>query len=71
VAALVKLGWVKDEVSFNSATQAAGVPVYRLYNSYAYSNNHHFTTDKNENDTLISLGWTGEEVGFYAAKAAE
>jgi hypothetical protein len=36
----------------------AGVPFYRLYNPSTFQ--HHWTTDLNEYNVLVSLGWSGE-----------
>ena len=42
------------------------VVVYRQYNRYATTGTHNYTTDKNENDTLVANGWTEEGIGWYA-----
>lgn len=38
--------------------EGAGVPVYRLYNRW--SGEHLFTTDREEYDGLVAVGWSGE-----------
>ena len=39
-------------------------PVYRLYNKNG--GEHHYTIDVKERDTLISLGWKSEGLGWYS-----
>lgn len=39
-------------------------PVYRLYNQY--NGQHLFVTSKSEYNNLVSQGWTGEGIVFYA-----
>lgn len=39
-------------------------PVYRLYNSY--NGMHNWVTSQSEYNSLVSQGWTGEGVVFYA-----
>ena len=39
--------------------------MFRLYNSYG--GEHHYTVSQKERDTLISLGWTDEGIGWYSA----
>jgi hypothetical protein len=41
-------------------------PVYRLYNSY--NGMHHWVTSQSEYNSLVSQGWTGEGIVFYAFK---
>ena len=41
------------------------VPLYRAYNPNAFANNHHYTTDRGEFETLLSLGWQDEGVGWH------
>ncbi len=43
---------------------AEGVATYRLYNSY--TGEHLFTNDRNEYDTLGSLGWSREGVAWHS-----
>ena len=42
-----------------------GTPVYRQYNPYAFSCNHNYTVSKEENDYLVSVGWTEEGIAWY------
>ena len=41
------------------------VPLYRAYNPNAYANNHHYTTDWGEFQTLLGIGWQDEGVGWH------
>lgn len=41
------------------------VPVYRLYNSKIFSNNHSYTKSIAKRNDLISEGWESEGVGWY------
>jgi len=41
------------------------VPVYREYNPNMFSCNHNYTTDKDEHDGLVAIGWTDEEIAWY------
>ena len=40
------------------------IPVYRLYNQY--NSQHLFVSSKSEYNSLVSQGWTGEGIVFYA-----
>lgn len=55
------IGWCSDE---NKTT-----PLYRVYNPNAIGDKeagaHHYTTDVGERDTLVSIGWNDENVGWY------
>lgn len=42
------------------------VPVYRLYNQY--NGQHLFVSSESEYNSLVSQGWTGEGIVFYAFK---
>lgn len=42
----------------------AMTPVYRLYNKY--NGMHHWVTSQSEYNSLVSQGWTGEGIVFYA-----
>ena len=56
-------GWYSAEAKSHTAT----VPVYRQYNPYANgAGSHNYTTDKAENDYLVSLGWTPEGTAWLA-----
>lgn len=37
---------------------------YRLYNKN--SKDHHYTTDSNEKNTLVGIGWSDEGIGWYS-----
>ncbi len=63
---LVSAGWNYEGISWYSAEEKTGKPVYRLYNPNAVSGRHHFTISENERNKLVSLGWIYEGVGFYA-----
>lgn len=49
-----------------SELKEKGHAVYRVYNP----NNglHHYTTNVNEKNALVSLGWNDEGVAFYTSK---
>lgn len=53
-------GWTAESIPFFGKT--SGKPVYRLYDG---KNDHLFTTDTNEKDTLVKTGWKNEGVAFY------
>lgn len=69
----------KNDLLANSAWKAEGhgwttpehsdYPIYRLCNPN--NGDHHYTLDKNEYDTLQTLGWVGEGVGLYSAGETE
>ncbi|MCI6844178.1 MAG: hypothetical protein MR874_05400, partial [Coriobacteriaceae bacterium] len=42
----------------------AVTPIYRLYNQY--TGMHHWVTSKSEYNSLVSAGWTGEGIAYYA-----
>ena len=68
---LAALGWNQEGTAFLSVTDTTAdgvVPVYRLYNPYAEAFYHHYTTDSNERDTLVGLGWESEGIGWYAVE---
>ena len=41
-----------------------GVPMYRLYNRWSYE--HFYTSDIEERDNLVAVGWKNEGVGWWA-----
>ena len=62
------IGWYSDD--------AKRVPLYRQFNPnvnpWAFRNNsgsHNYTTSKDENDHLVSLGWQEEGIGWYGCRA--
>ena len=67
---LVTYGWKDEKEGWYSATNVAKedrVAVYRQYNPYANgAGSHNYTTDKAENDYLVSLGWTPEGTAWFA-----
>lgn len=42
--------------------------MYRVYNPNAFSNNHNYTTNANEHNWLVGLGWKDEGKAWYATK---
>ena len=71
VKTLVAYGWKSEGIGWYSAKDASHndktVPVYRQYNPYANgAGSHNYTTDKAENDYLVSLGWTPEGKAWKA-----
>lgn len=70
-ANLVAAGWDDEGVAFYSATEDYPA-VYRDYNANAFANNHHYTTDANEADDLVTkYGWKAEGIAFYAVKTGD
>lgn len=81
---LVRLGWNYEGVGWYSADEysatAANNTTSRKVNDYSievfreYDPNakaagaHNYTIDENENDTLVSLGWIDEGIGWWALK---
>ncbi len=61
---LLSLGW-NDEGTGWYSDEAESVPLYRVYNPNAFSNNHHYTVSADERDWLVSLGWNDEGIGWY------
>ena len=71
---LIKAGWKYEGIGWYSDDNK-GVPLYRQYNPYvdpnAATNNsgsHNYTTDKTENDYLVSVGWREEGIAWYGVK---
>ncbi len=60
------IGWIAPQENSDTAPVAAGLEVFRLYNPNA--GDHHYTTDSNERDTLVRVGWDYEGIGWYSAK---
>lgn len=71
---LMGLGWVFESKDYNEDGAAwysddqKRVPLYREYNSNEFANNHNYTTDKGEHDSLLSLGWKDEGLAWYGVK---
>lgn len=66
---LVQLGWRYEGISFYSATEDEGIPVYRMYNPNTTGvGSHHYTSSKAECDALSSYGWNFEGVAWYGTK---
>lgn len=42
----------------------SGIPMHRLYNPN--TGEHHYTSDTNERDTLVKVGWNSEGIGWIA-----
>ncbi len=79
VAALVQLmpnneGWVSEGMAFLAPT-SSDVPVYRLFNPNMKADggagSHLWTTSVTEKDTLVDLGWSYEDVAWYAIEALQ
>jgi len=61
---LVKIGWKKNGIGWYSDKQKR-VPVYHLYNGYALSSNHTYTTKLAEVLSLTGIGWSNEGEAWY------
>ena len=68
---LVEVGWSYEGIGWYSAGED-GVPLYRQFNPnvdptapFNNSGSHNYTTDKAENDWLVSIGWQPEGIGWY------
>lgn len=59
---LIKVGWKDEGTGWYSG---GNIPIYRVYNSNAYSNNHHYTNNANEKNSLVSKGWQDEGIAWY------
>ena len=60
---LPSYGWIAEGIAFFSADkdQEENVILHRVYNPNAQgAGSHHYTTDKNERDSLIAQGWINE-----------
>lgn len=60
-------GWTKWSQLANNPTSSSYyllVPIYRVYNKY--DKTYLFTADNGEYNNLVSAGWNGEGVAFYA-----
>ena len=73
VKTLVAYGWKSEGTGWYSTVVKGAnkgtndIEVYRQYNPYANgAGSHNYTTDKAENDYLVSLGWTPEGTAWYA-----
>ena len=55
---------VQNYPTTTDVNQAQGIPMYRLYNPN--DGQHLYTKDKGENDSLSSIGWRAEGIGWYA-----
>jgi len=72
--ALVELGWTFESKDYNEDGAAwysddqERVPLYREYNPNEFANNHNYTTDKGEHDSLLGLGWKDEGLAWYGVK---
>lgn len=63
------IGWYSAEVANATQVNNTSLPVYRQYNPYANgAGSHNYTTDKAENDFLVSVGWTPEGTAWYGLK---
>ena len=56
-------------VELDMPSSTGKTPLYRLYNPNASDEEeagaHHYTKDNNERNSLISIGWNDEEIGWY------
>ena len=68
---LVGLGWIFESKDYNEdgaawySDDAQGTPLYRQYNPNEYANNHNYTTDRGEHESLIGMGWNDEGLAWY------
>ena len=68
---LLQLGWQEGDVKWKAPTE--GEAVFRLYNPNVITPNgdrigdHHFTTNVEERDHLLSIGWKEGDIAFYSA----
>ena len=69
---LISMGWKDEGIGWYS-DDAQSVPLYRQFNPNVNpsaprnnSGSHNYTTSKAENDSLASIGWRAEGVGWYA-----
>ncbi len=58
----------KQVISQKHSSSVTKIPVYRVYNRY--SGLHHYTTDKDECESLVKLGWRYEGVSFNSASGS-
>lgn len=68
---LIKAGWRDEGIGWYS-DDAKGVTLYRQFNPNvnpnAETNNsgsHNYTTSRGEHDSLVSIGWNDEGIGWY------
>lgn len=73
---LISIGWSDEGIGWYS-DDAQGVPLYRQFNPNvnpnAATNNsgsHNYTTGRGEHDSLVSIGWHDEGIGWYGADAS-
>lgn len=69
--ALISMGWIDEGIGWYS-DDVHRMPLYRQFNPNvdpsAPTNNsgsHNYTTDINEHETLCSIGWHDEGIGWY------
>lgn len=66
------IGWSNEDNAMNGVYTSVQEPdpsymhpaVYRLFNPY--TDDHHYTSDKDEYDQLDEIGWVGEGIVFYS-----
>jgi hypothetical protein len=68
---LEKIGWKYEGIGWYSDDNQ-DIPIYRQYNPYVdptadrnNSGSHNYTSDKTENDHLVSVGWKEEGIAWY------
>ena len=71
---LKRAGWRYEGIGWYS-DDAKGVPLYRQFNPNVQpsaprnnSGSHNYTKDLAEHKKLISIGWIGEDIGWYGIK---
>ena len=63
-------GWKLDNQGRPLFYSGGGVPIYRLYNQ-KHRGLHHWTTDRNEYNTIPKYGWRQEGIAFYASQVGQ
>ena len=43
------------------------MPVHHLYDKYIPGGDHHYTSNADERDSLVKVGWIYEGIGWYSA----
>lgn len=70
---LTSIGWNDEGIGWYS-DDAKGEPLYRLYNPNATGKEepgaHHYTTNIGEKDSLVSIGWRDEGIGWYGINSS-
>ena len=74
--ACVKSGWTYEGEGWRTVGDSVSdktdvVDVLRQYNPYAQTGTHNYTTNKDENEYLVSIGWKEEGVGWRGYSTLE